>query len=125
MSLIYCLCAPQELPTEEHANQDDMMTPDAAELDEENARKLQEKGISVVCALLHNKKCFCYQFFTERQDFLLRSQAVQRSLPRPNDVNTTILRGAVHSDQKMKSLYEVCVSKNITSPLKSGGGGRT
>ena len=46
---------------------------------------------------------------TKKQDFLLRSQAVQRSLPRPNDVNTTILRGAVHRDQKMKSLYEVCV----------------
>ncbi|XP_065908621.1 cell division cycle 5-like protein isoform X2 [Dysidea avara] len=75
----------QELLTEEHPDQDDVITPDAAELDEENIRRLQEK---------------------EKQDFLLRSQAVQRSLPHPNDVNTTILRGAVHPDQKIKSLYE-------------------
>ncbi|XP_065906652.1 uncharacterized protein [Dysidea avara] len=33
----------------------------------------------------------------EKQGILLRSQAVQRSLPHLNDVNTTILRGAVHT----------------------------
>ena len=34
---------------------------------------------------------------------------VQRSLPRPSDVNTAILRGAPHKDQKNRALYEVCL----------------
>ena len=51
---------------------------------------------------------------TEIQEFYLRSQAVQRNLPRPSDINTTILRGALHPEQKMRLLYEVhtCVVLN-------------
>ena len=43
--LVYvtCLTALQELPTDEHPDHD-VITPDVAELDEENARNLREKG---------------------------------------------------------------------------------
>ena len=37
------------------------------------------------------------------------SQSVQRDLPRPSDINTTILKGAPHRDQKYRDLYEVSV----------------
>ena len=47
--------------------------------------------------------------YTEVQEFYLRSQAVQRNLPRPSDINTSILRGTLHPEQKMRSLYEVCI----------------
>ena len=45
-------------------------------------------------------------------DLILRewrrqSQPVQRSLPRPADVTTAILRGAPHKEQKNRTLYEV------------------
>ena len=46
--------------------------------------------------------------YLDIQEFYLRSQSVQRNLPRPSDINTTILRGTLHPEQKMKSLYEVC-----------------
>jgi len=116
-SPVHLLYTLQEQPTEEHADQDDVITPDAAELDEENARRLQEKGTHLVSVLVCNKRYF--HFLAEKQDFLLRSQAVQRSLPRPNDVNTTILRGAVHPDQKMKSLYEVCELSELAKGMAS------
>ena len=51
ISPLHYLYAPQEQPTEEHADQDDVITPDAAELDEENARRLQEKGTYLVSVL--------------------------------------------------------------------------
>lgn len=35
------------------------------------------------------------------------SQAVQRDLPRPREVNNSILKGAPHRDQKFRDLYEV------------------
>ena len=47
--------------------------------------------------------------YIEVQEFYLRSQAVQRNLPRPSDINTSILRGTLHPEQKMRSLYEVCI----------------
>ncbi len=41
----------------------------------------------------------------------LWSQSVQRDLPRPTSVNTNILKGAPHRDQKYRDLYEVrCVN---------------
>ena len=42
----------------------------------------------------------------EEREWRRQSQAVQRHLPRPVDVNTTILRGAPHKDQKYRALYE-------------------
>ena len=42
----------------------------------------------------------------EEREWRRQSQSVQRHLPRPVDVNTTILRGAPHKDQKYRSLYE-------------------
>ena len=41
------------------------------------------------------------------------SQAVQRDLPRPREVNTAILKGAPHRDQKFRDLYEVSVVYNV------------
>ena len=65
------------------------------------------KDYLCVCACISIKiKCIFY--IIEVQEFYLRSQAVQRNLPRPSDINTTILRGTLHPEQKMKSLYEVC-----------------
>lgn len=55
----------------------------------------------------------------EIQEFYLRSQAVQRNLPRPSDINTTILRGTLHPEQKMKSLYEVCIQAVMHKVLQS------
>ena len=43
---------------------------------------------------------------TEEREWRRQSQSVQRHLPRPVDVNTTILRGAPHKDQKYRALYE-------------------
>lgn len=49
----------------------------------------------------------CPQFpHTEEREWRRQSQSVQRHLPRPVDVNTTILRGAPHKDQKYRALYE-------------------
>ncbi len=44
-----------------------------------------------------------------------QSQVVQRGLPHPTDVNTSILRGAPHKDQKYRELYQVLffVCKNF------------
>ena len=36
-----------------------------------------------------------------------QSQVVQQNLPRPTDINTSILRGAPHKDQKYRELYKV------------------
>lgn len=41
------------------------------------------------------------------RDWLRQSQTVQRGLPRPTDVNVSILRGAPHKDQKYRELYKV------------------
>ena len=51
---------------------------------------------------------------TEIQEFYLHSQAVQQNLPHPSDINTTILQGALHPEQKVRLLYEVhmCVVLN-------------
>ena len=35
------------------------------------------------------------------------SQPVQRNLPRPTEVNTFILKGKPHKDQKFSDLYQV------------------
>ena len=35
------------------------------------------------------------------------SQAVQYGLPRPSEINTSILKGVPHRDQKFHDLYEV------------------
>ena len=43
---------------------------------------------------------------SEEREWRRQSQSVQRHLPRPVDVNTTILRGAPHKDQKYRALYE-------------------
>lgn len=45
-----------------------------------------------------------------------QSQAVQRALPRPTDVNTSVLRGAPHKDQKYRELYKVLCS-DLTNRL--------
>lgn len=45
----------------------------------------------------------------EEREWRRQSQAVQRALPRPTDVNTSILRGAPHKDQKYREIYKVCV----------------
>ena len=45
----------------------------------------------------------------EERQWRKQSQSVQRRLPRPSDVNTAILRGAPHRDQKYRDLYEVTV----------------
>jgi pre-mRNA-splicing factor CDC5/CEF1 len=42
----------------------------------------------------------------EEKEWRRQSQPVQRSLPRPADVNTAILRGAPHKEQKNRPLYE-------------------
>ena len=43
---------------------------------------------------------------SEEREWRRQSQSVQRHLPRPVDINTTILRGAPHKDQKYRALYE-------------------
>ena len=48
--------------------------------------------------------CTC---FSAEREWRCQSQAVQRDLPRPTDVNTSILRGAPHKDQKYRELYKV------------------
>ena len=47
-----------------------------------------------------------YVYTSEEREWRRQSQSVQRHLPRPVDVNTTILRGAPHKDQKYRALYE-------------------
>ena len=42
----------------------------------------------------------------EERERRRRSQTVQRDLPRPSGINTTILKGAPHRDQKYRDLYE-------------------
>ena len=59
---------------------------DAAEIDEMKARQRKEE---------------------EEREWRRQSQAVQRDLPRPIDINASILRGAPHKDQKYRALYEV------------------
>ena len=48
-------------------------------------------------------------YLTEEREWRRQSQAVQRGLPRPADVNTSVLRGAPHKDQKYRDLYKVCI----------------
>ena len=43
----------------------------------------------------------------EEEERRVWSQAVQRNLPRPSGVNSSILKGAPHRDQKYRDLYEV------------------
>ena len=45
--------------------------------------------------------------FVEEREWKRQSKAVQRHLPRPTDINDSILRGAPHKDQKYRALYEV------------------
>ena len=49
----------------------------------------------------------CTHTHVEERQWRRQSQSVQRRLPRPSDVNTAILRGAPHRDQKYRDLYEV------------------
>ena len=42
------------------------------------------------------------------------SHAVQRDLPRPCEINTSVLKGAPHRDQKYRYIYEV---RNYTCTL--------
>lgn len=42
----------------------------------------------------------------EEREWKRQSKAVQRHLPRPTDINDSILRGAPHKDQKYRALYE-------------------
>jgi pre-mRNA-splicing factor CDC5/CEF1 len=58
---------------------------DAGDIDERNAQLRREE---------------------EEREWRCQSQPVQRSLPRPTDINTSILRGAPHKDQKYRALYE-------------------
>lgn len=58
---------------------------DAAEVDERAAQRRREE---------------------EEREWLRQSQPVQRALPRPSDINASILRGAPHKDQKYRALYE-------------------
>lgn len=51
--------------------------------------------------------------FVEEREWRLQSQVVQRGLPRPNDVNTSVLRGAPHKDQKYRELYKVRQIANV------------
>lgn len=58
---------------------------DASDIEEQRKKKLKEQ---------------------EEADRRTWSQSVQRNLPRPSDINTTILKGAPHRDQKYRDLYE-------------------
>ncbi len=51
--------------------------------------------------------CVDFLRITEEKEWRRQSQSVQRKLPRPTDVNTSILRGAPHKDQKYRDLYKV------------------
>ena len=51
--------------------------------------------------------CVCFCGDSEASEWRRQSQSVQRDLPRPTDVNTSILRGAPHRDQKFRELYKV------------------
>ena len=48
-----------------------------------------------------------FRLCVEEREWRRQSQAVQRALPRPTDINTAILRGAPHKDQKNRAFYEV------------------
>ena len=48
-------------------------------------------------------------YSVEERQWRRQSQSVKRGLPRPTDVNSAILRGAPHRDQKYRDMYEVGV----------------
>ena len=80
---------------------------DAAEVDERAAQRRREEGESSRMTL-----CSCVIIIAvvsppEEREWLRQSQPVQRALPRPSDINASILRGAPHKDQKYRALYEV------------------
>uniref|UniRef100_A0A1X7TE27 Cell division cycle 5-like protein n=1 Tax=Amphimedon queenslandica TaxID=400682 RepID=A0A1X7TE27_AMPQE len=68
---------------------DDDMIEDASDIEAKRLKELKEK---------------------EEEERKTWSQAVQRGLPRPCEVNTSILKGAPHRDQKYRDLYEVNVN---------------
>ena len=114
---------------EDDGDHDKQFVVDAAELDAEQARMMREEGVCVcVCVCVCVYVCMMYILYIymhclidfrfwfthtnthtcigERQ-WHRQNQSIQRRLPQPSDVNTAILRGAPHRDQKYRDLYEV------------------
>ena len=52
--------------------------------------------------IVQNCSCTC----VEERERKRRSQAVQRSLPRPSDINSSALRGGQFVDHKHKAIFE-------------------
>ena len=53
-------------------------------------------------------------FFTERRELKRRSQAVQREMPRPSDVNATVLRPA-NVEPPLTGLQQVERGKTVVN----------
>ena len=49
----------------------------------------------------------------EEREWRRQSSAVQQGLPRPSEVNSSVLRGPPHKDQKNRALYEVRVHVHV------------
>ena len=49
----------------------------------------------------------------EEREWRRQSSAVQQGLPRPCEVNSSVLRGPPHKDQKNRALYEVRVHVHV------------
>lgn len=84
---------------------DENVVEDASEVEERIAQRKKAEGKYAYRLFTHNN----LSKFTAEREWRSQSQTVQRSLPRPTDVNTSILRGAPHKDQKYRELYKVCM----------------
>lgn len=83
---------------------------DSSEVDERNEQIKEVEG--KVHIYVHTGLFF---FVAAEQKWHCQSQTVQRALPRPTDVNISVLRGAPHKDQKYRELYKVriCLHRHV------------
>ena len=86
------------------SNEVEHVVEDATDVEVRGALQKSASGECIAASCLGFTCSFC---IVEALEWQRQSQSVQRSLPRPTDVNTSILRGAPHKDQKFRELYKV------------------
>lgn len=101
---------------------DDDMIEDASDIEAKRLNEMKEKGNTsflLYCTPHYSPSPSLpsLSLSPEEEERKTWSQAVQRGLPRPCEVNTSVLKGAPHRDQKYRDLYEVrsCFKPNMCS----------
>ncbi len=86
---------------------------DQADIDQRKRDIKRRKGMINLISL-HMK---LNRFYIEQEHFKRQTQAVQRNLPRPNDINLTILRPA-NAEGPMTDLQKVRIISPVTVSSK-------